>query len=91
MNKFDRLKSISNNAAQQASVDCTAKIEKLTNSQLDEVIKELKNNGANKNEVAELVRVVQAATDKNKALQDFVGKSQNICQAVSTIIGKFVK
>jgi hypothetical protein len=35
MNKFDKLKAISNNAAKQASKDCAVKIGKLTNNQLD--------------------------------------------------------
>jgi hypothetical protein len=90
MNKFDKLKSISNSAAKQASEDCAAKIEKLTKCQLDTVLAELKSSGVNKNEVNELLSKVQVSTDKNKAVRDFMDKSENICQIVASIIGKVI-
>ncbi|MDL2277394.1 hypothetical protein LJC57_02265 [Parabacteroides sp. OttesenSCG-928-G07] len=90
MNKFDKLKSISNSAAKQASEDCAAKIEKLTKSQLDTLLAELKSSGVNKNEVNELLSKVQVSTNKNKAVRDFMKKSENICQVVAGIIGKMV-
>lgn len=90
MNKFDKLKSISNSAARQASEDCAAKIEKLTKSQLDTVLTELKNSGVNKKEVEELLSKVQVSTDKNKAVRDFMDKSENVCKMVAGIIGKMI-
>ena len=90
MNRFDRLRAISNNAAKQASEDCASKIKKLTNNQLDEVLAELKNSRVNKREVEELMDKVQASTDKNKAVREFIDKSENICKAVTNIIGKMI-
>lgn len=90
MNKFDKLKSISNSAAKQASEDCAAKIEKLTKNQLDAVLSELQSSGVNKNEVNELLSKVQVSTDKNKAVRDFMDKSENICKMVAGIIGKMI-
>lgn len=90
MNKFDKLKTISNNAAKQASEDCAAKIEKLTKNQLDEVLAELKNSRVNKGEIEELIGKVQASTDKNKAVRDFIDKSENVCKVVAGIIGKMI-
>jgi len=90
MNKFDKLRAISNNAAKQASADCASRIEKLTTNQLDAVIAELKNSGANKDEVNKLCQEIQTATDKNKAVQNFVHKSENVCQAMADIIGRIL-
>ncbi|MFA7492961.1 MAG: DUF1133 family protein [Proteiniphilum sp.] len=91
MNKFDKLKVISNNAAKQASEDCAAKIKKLTNSQLNIVLAELKTSGVNKSEVDDLLRKVQASTDKNKVVKDFVSNSENICLAVIGIMKRIIK
>ena len=90
MSKFDKLKAISNNAAKQASEDCSVKIEKLTKSQLNIVFAELKRSGVDKNEVDELLSKVQVSTDKNKAVRDFIGKSENVCKLVAGIIEKMI-
>lgn len=90
MNKFDRLREISNDAAQQASADCASKIEKLTSNQLDTIIEELKKSGANRSDVTRLCQEIQTSTDKNKTVQNFVHKSEIICQAVADIVGRIL-
>lgn len=90
MNKFDKLKAISNNAAKQASKDCTVKIGKLNNNQLDEILAELKRNREHRDEVNELLSKVQTSTDKNKTVRDFIDKSENVCNMIAGIIGKII-
>lgn len=90
MNKFEKLRAISNEAAKQASANCAARVAKLTENQLSTVMDELKRNCADKSEVSRLEREIQSATDKNAALQNFVHKSQAVCQSVADIIGQIL-
>ena len=88
MTKFDKLKTASNNVAQQILADYAAKIEVLTVGQLNGILADLPNSKINKSELNELLSKVQAATDKNKVLKEYMSKSTNVCQAVIGILAK---
>lgn len=86
MNKLDKLKKASAKASQQTSDELAAKIEALTLTQFDSLIESLRNTSVNDQDVARLIAAVDAATDKNKVIRDYIAQSESLAKAVGGVL-----